>query len=96
MHSRRIVLRLSVLLLALTAVLPAWTTAQTIPSPEEFFGHQMGADGKLVGWEDMLEYYDLMNEQSDRVLVRDMGPSTLGNRFLTVFVSSPENLANLA
>ena len=24
-----------------------------------------------------------------------MGPSTLGNRFLTIFVSSPENLANL-
>ena len=95
MHPYRLVSRLSLFLLVLTLGLPAWGSAQTIPSPEDFFGHQMGADGKLAHWDDMLEYYDLMNEESDRVLVRDMGPSTLGNRFLTVFVSSPENLANL-
>ena len=95
MQPRRLVLRLAVLLLALTASQPSWIQAQDIPSPEEFFGFQMGADRKLAHWDDMLEYYDLINERSDRVLVRDMGPSTLGNRFLTVFISSPENLANL-
>jgi len=95
MHPRRLVPRLTLLLLALTAVLPAWTAAQNIPSPEEFFGFQMGADRKLAHWDRLVEYYDLINERSDRVQVRHMGESTLGNPFLSVFVSSPANLANL-
>jgi hypothetical protein len=55
----------------------------------------MGADRKLAHWDRLVEYYDLIDERSDRVQVRHMGPSTLGNPFLSVFVSSPENLANL-
>ncbi len=81
------------LLLLLT--LPALARAQEIPSPEEFFGFQMGADRKLARWDRMVEYYDLINEQSDRVQVRHVGPSTLGNPFLVLFISSPENLAKL-
>jgi len=83
------------LLLLLLLTLPSGAAAQSIPSPEEFFGFQMGADRKLARWDRMVEYYDLINEQSDRVLVRNMGPSTLGNPFLVLFISSPENLANL-
>jgi hypothetical protein len=88
-------LRSVLLLLALTLALPARVQAQEIPSPEEFFGFQMGADRKLAHWDRLVEYYDLLNERSDRVQVRHMGPSTLGNPFLSVFVSSPENLAKL-
>lgn len=82
-------------LLALILILPSLGRAQDIPSPEEFFGFQMGADRKLAHWDDMVEYYDLINERSDRVLVRNMGPSTWGNPFLVLFISSPENLADL-
>ncbi|MGW8267398.1 MAG: M14 family zinc carboxypeptidase, partial [Longimicrobiales bacterium] len=82
-------------LLALTLALPAWAQAQGIPSPEAFFGFQMGADRKLAHWDRLVEYYDLLDQRSDRVQVWHMGPSTLGNPFLSIFVSSPENLANL-
>ena len=95
MIPHRLVLRMSSLCLLLTLLLPTHTLSQSIPSPEEFFGFQMGADRKLAHWDQMLEYYDLINEQSDRVRVVDMGESTLGNRFLALFISSPENLANL-
>jgi hypothetical protein len=40
-------------------------------------------------------YYRLVADRSDRVMVREMGPSTLGNPFLVLFVSSPDNLARL-
>ena len=83
------------LLLTLTLCVPAWTAAQQIPSPEQFFGHQMGADRQLARWDKLVEYYDMIGERSDRVQVWHMGPSTLGNPFLSIFVSSPENLANL-
>ncbi|MGD2124334.1 MAG: M14 family zinc carboxypeptidase, partial [Gemmatimonadota bacterium] len=102
MNSRRPLLRSSVLLcrslvllLAVTLLLPAAAIAQDIPSPEEFFGFQMGADRKLAHWDQLLEYYDLLNERSDRIHVVNMGESTLGNAFLSIFISSPENLARL-
>ena len=64
-------------------------SAQSIPSPEEFFGHKMGADRKLARWDKLVEYYDLLGERSDRLRVVHMGQSTLGNPFLALFISSP-------
>lgn len=90
--------------LALVAGLSVPTAAQSprmadapavIPSPEEFFGHVMGADRQLVRWDRLVEYYELLDAASDRIDVRNVGPSTQGRPFLVVFVSSPENLADL-
>ena len=75
-----------------TALTPA---AARIPSPEEFFGHRMGADRQLAHWPQLVEYYELIGAASDRVQVVHMGPSTLGEPFLSIFVSSPENLDRL-
>lgn len=81
-------------LFMLAAALPQ-ASAQEIPSPLQFFGHEMGADRKLARWDKLVEYYELIGAASDRVDVRNVGESTLGNPFLIIFVSSPENLANL-
>ena len=86
---------LAALTLALLLAAPSASTAQEIPSPEAFFGFQMGADRKLARWDKLVEYYHLLDEASDRVHVVEMGPSTLGNPFLAIWVSTPENLANL-
>ncbi|HSM06627.1 MAG TPA: M14 family zinc carboxypeptidase [Longimicrobiales bacterium] len=92
-HARSIVLSA----LVLWAASPAAAAAQQtpIPSPEDFFGHVMGADRRLARWDQLVEYYRLIDRESDRVQVVEMGPSTLGNPFLSIFVSSPENLADL-
>ncbi len=96
--------RLGLLTLALlTATLPWSAAAQdvggeapaAIPSPEEYFGFQMGTDGKLAHWDDLVAYYRLIDEASDRVTFVEMGPSTLGNPFLVAYVSAPETLARL-
>ena len=78
-------------------VLGAFAThaAAQIPTPEEFFGHEMGADRKLAKWDRLVEYYELIGQQSDRVQVENVGTSTLGRPFLVLYVSSPENLARL-
>lgn len=84
------------LALALTPTpVAAQETVPEIPSPEAFFGHVMGADRKLAPWDRLAAYYELIGERSDRVHVVDMGPSTLGERFLVLYVSLPENLARL-
>ena len=56
-----------------------------IPTPEAFFGHPMGADRELVRWDRLVEYYEMIGAASDRIEVRNVGPSTLGHPFLVVF-----------
>jgi hypothetical protein len=86
---------LPVLVLLLATAAPAAAQQTAIPTPEEHFGFQMGAVGQLADWDQLASYYRRVAELSPRVLVREMGPSTLGNPFLVLFVSSPENLARL-
>lgn len=66
-----------------------------IPTPKEFFGFQMGSDGKLAGWQKILEYFNVLGKSSDRVTVKTLGKTTLGNTFVAVIISTPANLANL-
>lgn len=69
--------------------------SQDIPSPESFFGFQPGTDRKIARWDAIVDYFALLNRKSDRIRVLNMGPSTEGNPFLLVIVSSPDNLRNL-
>jgi len=66
-----------------------------ITSPEKFFGFQLGADRKMARWDKMIDYYKLLEKESPKIKVVDMGPSTMGNPFLLVIVSSPANLGRL-
>ncbi|HSA54115.1 MAG TPA: M14 metallopeptidase family protein [Gemmatimonadaceae bacterium] len=93
--SRRLAVALA---LASLTVLPAagrQAGAQQLPSPERFFGHQMGADRKLARWDRMVEYYRALERGSGKLKVVDMGPTTMGNPFLVLYISSPANLARL-
>ncbi len=83
------------LLCASLALLFALPAMAQIPTPEEFFGHRMGEDRKLAKWPKLVEYYERIGEESDRVRLVNMGSSTLGRPFLVLFVSSPENLSRL-
>src|SRR5882757_6840376 len=72
----------------------AW--AQKITSPEEFFGFRMGSDKQMARWDKLVEYYELLEKQAkNRVKVVNMGPTTMGNPFLCVIVTSPANMAKL-
>ncbi|PKP29630.1 MAG: peptidase M14 family protein, partial [Bacteroidetes bacterium HGW-Bacteroidetes-17] len=68
---------------------------QKITSPEDYFGFQMGADRKLVRWDKMVDYFNLLEGQSDRMKVYNMGPSSEGHPFLVLLITSPENHQNL-
>ncbi|MFW6079200.1 MAG: M14 family metallopeptidase, partial [Gemmatimonadota bacterium] len=67
--------------------------ATAVPTPESVVGFELGTDGRLADWSTLVEYYHALGEASDRVRVHDLGESTLGNPFLLVMISSPENLA---
>ena len=75
------------------ATLPASTA--DIATPEEFFGFEMGAEGKLAAYPDVLDYLRTVAEESDRVDYETVGETTEGNEYATVFISAPENLQRL-
>src|SRR3990172_5584570 len=101
MDCRRLSVRFAPRFVALALALPMVTArvaiaqAQQFTSPEQFFGFQMGADRKLARWDKLVEYYQLLDRESDRIQVVDMGKTTMGNPFLVLFISSPANLALL-
>ena len=64
-------------------------------STEEFFGFQLGSDKKIARWDKIIDYFNKLQDQSDKIKVIDMGPSTEGNPFLLIIISSADNLANL-
>ncbi|MFQ5739666.1 MAG: M14 metallopeptidase family protein [Acidobacteriota bacterium] len=69
--------------------------APVIASPEDYFGHRIGADGKLVSWSGIVDYLRGVEEASDRVHVREIGPTTEGRPFLLVEISSQSTMADL-
>ncbi len=68
---------------------------QKVTSPEEFFGFKLGSDRKMARWDKMVDYFNLLEKESGKLKVINMGPSTEKNPFLLVIISSPENLENL-
>jgi len=77
------------------AILAFATTILAQPAPEDYFGFKIGADRKLARYDKIVEYLKVVAAQSDRVRLRTIGPTTNGNPFVIVEISSPENIRNL-
>lgn len=76
-------------------VAPAPAATNEIPHPDEYFGRRIGAPGVLIRHAEILDYYRLLAERSDRVRLPELGETTLGRPFYYALVSSPENLARI-
>ncbi len=66
-----------------------------LQSPEEFFGFPPGSDGHMIHWKDLVRYYQRLAQESERVQCIDRGPTTAGNPFLEVIITSPGNRKRL-
>ena len=74
--------------LALTVASPV-VALNDVTSPEKFFGFRLGTDKKLARWDKIVEYYQLLDKESDRIQVIDLGPTTEGHPYLLAIVTSP-------
>ncbi len=89
--NRRSAVLFSCLFLSLAHV----SLAQTLKSPEQYFGFKMGADHKLVKWPQIVEYFNALGSGSNKVKVIEAGKSSEGNPMIVAIISSPENLSKL-
>jgi hypothetical protein len=69
--------------------------ASALPSPQQFFGFQMGADRKLADWSKLHEYYQVLVKGSNSLRLVELGKSSEGRPYIALFLSSPQNLAKL-
>jgi len=85
------IFRIGLLMLILAASLPA----EELPSPEKYFGFKMGTDRKLIDWEQIRNYFMLLDQTSDNIITEELGKTTLGRPFIISYISSAENLKDL-
>lgn len=77
------------------AAVAAPATASRITSPQEAFGHAVGADYHLVNYTQWEAYLKTLASQSDRMKLVEIGKSSEGRTQYIAIVSTPQNLANL-
>lgn len=94
MHHRQITRAAAWTLVALVAAAPA-AAQQDLTSPEEFFGHPIGADYVLPDYTQFAEYWETLAAESPRMTLRSIGQTAEGREQLMAIVTSPENHRNL-
>ena len=87
--------RASAPVLAAVMLLAPGLTAQTVPTPREHFGFEIGSDRQLADWGELTAYFERLADTSPRVAVDTLGPTTVGNPFVMLTITSPENQARL-
>ncbi len=75
---------------------PRRPTPTKVPSPEDVFGFQMGADYKLASHPQLLDYFAKLDASSDRIVVDPIGKSSEGRQMIVAVISSEANLKNRA
>src|SRR6185437_14323237 len=69
--------------------------ATTVPSPRDILGHDIGEPRKLDYYEDLLKYYRVLAEKSQRVKIIETGKTEEGRPTVVVLISSESNIAQL-
>jgi len=77
------------------AFFPAKITAQAIETPKVFFGFEPGDDYKLIDYKQLIDYLKLLESQSNRLKMVEIGTSSLGQPIYVLAISSADNLSRL-
>ncbi|MEE9126582.1 MAG: M14 family metallopeptidase, partial [Planctomycetota bacterium] len=63
-----------------------------VTSPKEFLGKQVGADHFLANYTQLRSYWQKLAEESDRMVVEEIGRTSYGQKMVMAIISSKENL----
>ena len=66
-----------------------------IPKPEEVIGFRVGEERKVADMKQIIDYFLKLDEASERVLVKEVGKTTMGNPFIVAIITSAQNQSNL-
>jgi hypothetical protein len=86
--------RLILAFAALALVVPT-LAAQSVPTPRDHFGFDIGEDRSLANWDQLTNYYQDLASASPRVSYESLGETVSGNPFVMLTITSPENHARI-
>ena len=66
-----------------------------VPKPEDILGFKIGTDRKVADMFQILDYFKKLDKASERVTVKEVGKTTMGNPFVVAVITSVENHKNL-
>ena len=89
MGSRHACRLLAAVLLLLFTTAAAF--AQTITTPKEHFGFNIGDDYQLATYTQFVAYWQKLDKESDRMKVVDIGRTAEDRPQLMAIITSPEN-----
>jgi Zinc carboxypeptidase len=102
MRLRKLLVSLSLLLCLATLVTTTLgqrrsgdTVASAIPTPQSILGFSPGADRTIADWRQITNYFERLDNASDRVLVQTIGRSTLNRPLIVAYISARENILAL-
>ncbi len=73
----------------------AAAAAQTITTPKQHFGFDIGDDYQLATYTQLVEYWKKLDKESDRMKVVEIGKTAEGRPQLMAIITSPENFKKL-
>ena len=83
-------------LLLAGAVFTAPLAAQDrVTTPDEQFGHEIGADYELINYQELHDYWIKLANESDRMILDTIGLTEEGRPQIQAIITSPENHANI-
>ena len=98
MRSTARLFALTVFTVLLSLAAPQAQTRTAVPrvtTPEQFFGHPIGADYVLPNYTKFTEYLRKLDAESDRMVVQSIGKTAEGRDQLMAIITAPENLKKL-
>jgi len=64
-------------------------------SPDKFWDFTPGDDQQLITYEELIKYLQMLDAESERIELREIGTTSLGKPMYICFISSAENIKNL-
>jgi len=69
--------------------------SRAIPSPKSILGFNPGDDRTIADWEQIRNYFSVLDKSSNRVLIQTLGESTLKRPLIVAIISARENILAL-
>src|SRR5687768_15022609 len=92
----RPVLRILTLLLLVSSLVSLTQQAQTrITTPKEQLGFNLGDDYQLANYKQLVEYWQKLDRESDRMTMVEIGKTAEGRTMYMAIITTPENHRNL-
>lgn len=80
---------------AVVLALAGSAAAQTITTPKQHFGFNIGDDYQLATYDQFQAYWQKIDKESTRMQVVEIGKSEEGRPHLAAIITAPENFAKL-